>query len=134
MNLNFRSDREVVATFMEETAAHALEIENGLLSIEKNGFSYSDDLVNGMFRSAHSIKAGASLLDLHPVEKLAHRMENVLQLLRKRDINPDEQTVTVLLQVIDTIRDLSEDLDAAERIDISGQLAKLERLIPEKGK
>lgn len=127
--MEFRNDKEVVATFIEESTERAREIENGLLDIEKHGFEYDDGLIHGLFRSAHSIKAGANLLDLKTVEDLAHRLENVLQALRKREIIPNEDAITTLLETLDAIRLLIEDMDNEAAYDLSEQLEKLDGIL-----
>jgi len=127
--MDFRSDKEVVASFIEESTDRAREIENGLLDIEKSGFAYDDGLVHGLFRSAHSIKAGANLLDLHVVEDLAHRLENVLQALRKRELVPTSDTITTLLETLDAIRMLVEDMDNEASYDVSEHIEKLDQLL-----
>jgi two-component system chemotaxis sensor kinase CheA len=129
--MKFRNDREVVATFIEETTERVREIENGLLGIEKNGYEYQDAQVHGMFRSAHSIKAGANLLDLKKVEGLAHRMEHVLTAMRKREIVTDENVVTTLLETLDAIRALVDDMENEAGYDTSAQNKKLKAILPQ---
>jgi two-component system chemotaxis sensor kinase CheA len=129
--MEFRSDEEVVASFIEESTERVREIENGLLAIEKSDYEYEDAQIHGLFRSAHSIKAGANLLDLKTVEQLAHRLEHVLQAMRKREIAPDERVVTSLLDALDAVRMLVDDMENEESYDVSEQLEKLDDVLSE---
>lgn len=129
--MQFRNDKEVVATFIEETTERVKEIETGLLGIEKNDYQYDDTHVHELFRSAHSIKAGANLLDMAVVEHLAHRMEHVLQAMRKREIVPDEHVITTLLETLDTIRMLVDDMENESSYDVHAHIENLEAILPE---
>ena len=46
--------------------------------MEQAGAAIDEQLVNRVFRAAHSIKGGAGFFDLLKIKELAHRTENVL--------------------------------------------------------
>ncbi len=71
-------DPEILAAFAEESAVRISSLEQGLLALERDPARASADLLNSVFRDAHSVKAGANLLGLRQVEIAAHRLENVL--------------------------------------------------------
>ena len=52
---------ENLQLYVEECLEHLADIENDLLAIEQAGADIDEELVNKVFRAAHSIKGGAGL-------------------------------------------------------------------------
>ena len=48
-------DDEILQGFIEESLEHLADIETDLLAIEKAGANIDENLVNKVFRAAHSI-------------------------------------------------------------------------------
>ncbi|MBI5520774.1 MAG: Hpt domain-containing protein [Desulfovibrio sp.] len=104
----FDHDPEVLAAFAEESAGRMTSLENGLLALERDPANPAPDLLNSVFRDAHSVKAGANLLGLRPVETAAHRLENVLDRLRSGRMAPGPDVCQALLDGVDLLRDVLE--------------------------
>jgi two-component system chemotaxis sensor kinase CheA len=119
---------EVRELFVEESRERLAAIERGLLQLEKDGAAADPAMIHGIFREAHSVKAGANLLGLRALESLAHKLENVLERLRKTELAPTGRLVSILLEGLDTLQDMLEDLDASESRDISKILERLARV------
>ncbi|NQU63969.1 MAG: Hpt domain-containing protein, partial [SAR324 cluster bacterium] len=51
-------DDETLQMYVEESKEHLETIESDLLEIEQSGETIDEDLVNKVFRAAHSIKGG----------------------------------------------------------------------------
>ena len=62
-------------------------MEVGLLSLE----DAPDDKekLNDVFRSVHSIKGSAEYIGAENIARLTHKLENLLELLRQGDGEPD---------------------------------------------
>jgi len=101
----FDHDPEVLAAFAEESAQRLGELERGLLELERTASHPSLELLNAVFREAHSVKAGAGLLGLTQVETAAHRLENVLDLLRAGRLAADAEVCQALLDGVDLLRE-----------------------------
>ncbi len=101
-----RSD--IVDFFLVEASEHLQLLNDGLLSLEEN----SDDLnvVDEIFRSAHTIKGSAAMLGFHVVSKLAHKMEDILGNIRDQEIELSESLIDLLLQTVDTLNMLVESI------------------------
>ncbi len=108
--MDFNEDKHIVETFLEETREHLMEIENGMLVLEKGGWNNNDELVHSMFRAAHSIKAGANLLKFRNIESLSHEMESTLQKLRQRKLALNKEIVDIFLKGIDNIEIMIKEL------------------------
>lgn len=65
-------DDEILQGFIEESLEHLADIENDLLAIEERGADIDVELVNKVFRAAHSIKGGAYFMGLTVIQDLAH--------------------------------------------------------------
>lgn len=125
-----RSDH-VVEVFIEETMERLDSIESGLLKLEECGKNCDEETVNSIFRDAHSVKAGSNLLELKNIEELAHKLENVLEMLRKKQLSPTEIIITASLESVDKLREMIENIENSELISIRLQTHML-RLAVEK--
>lgn len=99
-------DDDLVQDYLAECREHLATIETDLLAIEQKGAEIDEQLVNRVFRAAHSIKGGAGFFGLARIQELAHRTENILDLIRSRDITPTPEVVSVLLLAFDRLREL----------------------------
>ena len=90
-------DDETLQMYVEEAAEHLGDIENDLLAIEQAGADIDVELVNKVFRAAHSIKGGAGFLGLTRIKDLGHKIENVLDMVRNRELVPDPEVEFGLL-------------------------------------
>ncbi|MCX6613658.1 MAG: Hpt domain-containing protein, partial [Acidobacteria bacterium] len=70
------TDDELIQEYLVESREHLATIENDLLQIEQDGSAIDEQLVNRVFRAAHSIKGGAGFFDLTRIRELAHRTES----------------------------------------------------------
>ena len=111
---------EVLEVFIEETTDRLDAIESGLLHLENCGEDCDPEIINSIFRDAHSVKAGSNLLKLATIEDLAHKLENVFEMLRKKQITPSEIIITACLESVDKLRELIENIERSD--DISTRL------------
>ena len=80
-----------------EAREHLATIEADLLAIEEGGANIDRELVNKVFRAAHSIKGASSFFGLNKVKELAHKPETVLDMLRSGKMIPNAEITNVLL-------------------------------------
>jgi two-component system chemotaxis sensor kinase CheA len=119
---------ETLQMYVEESQEHLADIENDLLAIEQGGADIDEDLVNKVFRAAHSIKGGAGFMGLNNIKELSHKMENVLGMIRSRDMVPNPEVVNILLLASDALRELMGNAVESNEIDVSEHIAALVRL------
>ncbi len=94
-----------------------------LLSLRDN---YSDyNLINEIFRLIHSIKTRASFLQLEKAEKIAHKIETLLERLRKGEWKADEELIDSLSLAIS---DLQKIFPLEGRDDYEGDAEEEKRL------
>jgi len=121
-------DDETLQVYVEESEEHLADIEKDLLTIEEMGADIDENLVNKVFRAAHSIKGGAGFMGLNGIKELSHKLENVLGLIREKEMTPNSEIVSVLLTGFDRLTELMENISASNDMDISSQVAALEGL------
>jgi two-component system chemotaxis sensor kinase CheA len=118
-------DDETLQVYIEESLDHLSGIENDLLAIEKAGANIDKDLVNTVFRAAHSIKGGAGFVGLTNIKELSHKMESVLGMIRNRELVPNAENINFLLLASDALKNLIINVHESDEIDISKHMEAL---------
>lgn len=124
-------DDEILTLFVEDSREHLGDIEAALMDMERDGADIDEELVNKVFRAAHSIKGGAGFLNLNNIRDLAHKLENLLHMVRNREIVPDTRVINRLLAGFDRLLGLVEVAPSSDEEDISDVLAELSDLTAE---
>lgn len=90
--------------FLQECGENLDTLENGLLRM---GEGENDaDLLNEVFRAAHSIKGGAATLGFSALAELTHHMETLLDEMRSGKRGVCEDDVEILLSSLDVLREI----------------------------
>ena len=121
-------DDETLKMYLEESLEHLADIENDFLAIEAGGADIDEDLVNKVYRAAHSIKGGAGFMGLTNIKDLTHEMENILGKIRSRKMIPEPDIVNILLMASDTLQNMMNDVLNSNNVDISEQIAALKAI------
>ncbi len=87
--------------FFQEAAENLTELEAGLLKLEVS--AADPELLNAIFRSAHSIKGGSGTFGLDDIAKFTHEMESLLDSMRAGEIEPSRELVDLLLGSVDVL-------------------------------
>jgi two-component system chemotaxis sensor kinase CheA len=90
--------------FFEEAGENLDLMESMLLNL--NLETADDEELNGIFRCAHSVKGGAATFGFADVAELTHKMESLLDRLRRHELQPNSAMVDVLLESADASRSL----------------------------
>lgn len=90
--------------FFEEAGENLDLMEQMLLNL--NLEAADDEVLNGIFRCAHSVKGGAATFGFADVAELTHQMESLLDRLRRHELLPNSEMVDVLLESADASRSL----------------------------
>lgn len=116
---------ETLQIYIEESLEHLADIENDFLAIEAAGADIDEDLVNKVYRAAHSIKGGAGFMGLTNIKDLTHEMENILGKIRSREMIPNPEMINILLSASDLLGQMINDVENSNEVDISEHLAAL---------
>ena len=121
-------DDETLQVYIDESLEHLADIENDFLAIEAAGADIDEEIVNKVYRAAHSIKGGAGFMGLTNIKDLTHEMENILGKIRSREMVPNAEIINILLLASDAVRNLINDVSASNETDISQQLEALQSI------
>ncbi|MDD4854521.1 MAG: response regulator [Sulfuricurvum sp.] len=118
---------EILQDFLIEAFELIEQLDQDLVELETRPDDL--DLLNRIFRVAHTIKGASSFLNFDVLTHLTHHMENLLNMARHGDLVIDANVMDVILESIDLmkallvrIRDRGED----SGLDVSGCVARLD--------
>src|SRR5882724_2906689 len=121
--------------FLAESREHLGACNQLLLEWERN--PQATEPVGGIFRAVHTVKGMAATMGYARVAELSHRMENLLDLLRRGGRKPSDELLQLLFRATDAL-ERAVDLSVAGRdreADVAGIAAELDvaaqRLAPE---
>jgi len=94
----------VLQTFYVEAQEHLESMENVLLKMDDG--ECNDEMLNDIFRSAHTIKGSAGIFGLDHIVNFTHVVENVLDRARDNKIEVEKELVDVIFKCRDHIQSL----------------------------
>ena len=95
---------DALETFIVECRELLEDMENALLGVERA--DEKEEMVNAIFRAAHTIKGSSGLFSLDHIVAFTHVVESVLDRVRSGKLHIADQLVVVLLSCCDHIRAL----------------------------
>lgn len=101
--------------FFEEAAEHLAVVEEGLLDLEQHPDDV--DLLNKVFRSAHSIKGTSGMFGFTDVAQFTHKMETLLDLLRNGQKVVTPTIADLLLKSTDCLKTLIAAVKSGASVD-----------------
>lgn len=116
--------------FVSEAKEHLQNLNRSLLLLEK---SPSDlDVIQEIFRSAHTLKGMSASMGYKDMETLCHRMENLLDRIRNGQLFIDSQLANVLFQALDMLERMTDRIQTGvdEPEDVSELVAEIESFSP----
>lgn len=123
--------QELTQDFLVEAFEMIETLDQDLVELE----SRPDDLelLNGIFRVAHTIKGSSSFLNFDILTRLTHHMEDVLNQARKGDLSLTPEIMDTVLESIDMMKDLLNNIrdtgtDTEAGIDIEPVVVKLDNI------
>jgi len=121
--------QEILQDFLVESFELVEKLDEDLVELESNPEDL--ELLNGIFRVAHTVKGASSFLNFDVLTHLTHHMENVLNKARHGELLITPDVMDVILESIDlmkalleTIRDTSSDAG----IDVNDCVVKLDKI------
>jgi chemotaxis protein histidine kinase CheA/CheY-like chemotaxis protein len=100
--------QRILGYFIEEARDHLNTIEQGLLNLQST--LNDPEMINEVFRAAHSIKGGAAMLGLSSIQHTSHRLEDCFKILKEHPVQIDQKLESLFLGVSDTLKVLLEHL------------------------
>lgn len=123
--------KEIMEDFLIEAFELIEQIDHDLVELEANPEDL--ELLNRIFRVAHTVKGSSSFLNFDVLTELTHHMEDVLNKARKGELKITPDIMDVVLESVDMMKGLLESIrdngsDAAAGIDIKNICASLTQI------
>ena len=106
---------EIFEVFFEESAEGLEIMETGLLGLDLG--AADPEIVNDIFRAAHSIKGGASTFGFTGISSFTHGVETILDQMRDGTRDVTEEAVQLLLESVDCLAVMMQLLKAEDTND-----------------
>lgn len=120
--------QEILEDFLVEAFELIEQIDHDLVELESNPEDL--ELLNRIFRVAHTVKGSSSFLNFDVLTKLTHHMEDVLNKARHGELLITPDIMDVVLESIDMMKDLLHCIkdngnDTAINMDINSICTRL---------
>jgi two-component system chemotaxis sensor kinase CheA len=122
--LQFDLDDDDVKLFSEEADEQLELLDTSLVQLEGEP---DRDLLQQIFRAAHTLKGSSATIGHKKMAALTHAMENVLDMVRQDKLTPTSHVVDVLLSSLDSLRALAEEVRT--KIDSGTEIGHLEEAL-----
>ncbi len=109
-------DESNVGEFLAEAEEILEAIADGLLSLEAEGAGGDPDpeVINAVFRGAHSLKGISAMCGFVQITEVSHKMETLLDALRMGKVPCEVRVVSLLLNGVDLLKRLCSRLAEGE--------------------
>lgn len=125
---------QYLGVFIDEAREHLQNLNDKLLVLEeKNG---DPELINSIFRSAHTLKGSSGQMGFGNMMELTHMMENVFDALRHEKIEVSAAMIDVLFETLELLEAMVDSIEqgGGDQKDAGEVMEKLRALAggPEK--
>ncbi len=95
---------------LESLNEHMLKLDEGVKGQQDDGPGADLDVLNEVFRSAHTLKGLSGMFGFTDINHLTHKVENIFDAARSGDILLTEEIVDVIFRGIDSVTAMIEGL------------------------
>ncbi|MCI5222833.1 MAG: hypothetical protein D3924_09220, partial [Candidatus Electrothrix sp. AR4] len=122
-------DSSMLTDFIIEAAEHLEEMESSLLRLEQH--HEDKEVLDEIFRSIHTIKGAAQFVGIERVSELSHKLENLLDLIRRNEITLSGTITDLLIAGKDRITMLVDELERTqtEETEVDDLVESLRRIV-----
>ena len=119
---------QYLSMFLDESMDNLQTLNEALLNLEQNPNDI--EMLNQIFRVAHTIKGMAATMGFTAMAELTHKMEDVLSNFREGKLEVSENVVTILFKCLDTLETMvnniesgiDDDVDVTEIVTALGEI------------
>lgn len=120
--------QEILEDFLIEAFEMIEQLDQDLIELENNPKDL--DLLNRIFRVAHTIKGSSSFLNFNILTTLTHNMEDILNKARKEELIITPNVMDVVLESIDLMKNILISIrdTGSDKGDIDDVVQKLQNI------
>ena len=125
---------QYLSMFLDESMDNLQTLNEALLNLEQNPNDI--EMLNQIFRVAHTIKGMAATMGFSAMAELTHKMEDVLSNFREGKLEVSENVVTVLFNCLDTLETMVNNIEAGvdDEVDVTDIVQALGNIVNGNGK
>ncbi len=114
--------------FLNEAKDIIKSLNNEMVDLERD--SSSAEVINAIFRGAHTLKGMSATMGYDPIVKLAHSAESVLALVRSHNLTINEEIMDLLFAAIDRLEEAVKAVgkDTLAKINVVDLVDKLNNI------
>ncbi len=118
-------DIEELNVFLQEAEEQLQLLDEDIIRLEKE--AHNADLLQEIFRAAHTLKGSSGMLGFTRMAELTHHMEDVLDKVRKGLLGVTPELVDALLESLDGLKSLTASLGSGgeDAVDVSRAVTAL---------
>lgn len=115
--------------FMAEATEHLQALNQNLVELENN--PENTDIINLIFRSAHTLKGSARTLGFENISNLTHHMEDILDYIRDGKIPVTQEIMDLLFNCLDALETMVDEIEediTETSVDVDSIINEIKRL------
>lgn len=119
---------EYIEIFLDESREHLQAVNDNILKLEKA--PENPQLVNEIFRSAHTLKGMAATMGFEDIASLTHQMENVLDKVRSNMLSVSTELIDIIFLAIEHLEAMVDEIGQGYdgKKDVSDLVNKLKQI------
>lgn len=119
---------QYLGVFLDEAREHLQNLNDKLMILEEN--ADDPELINSIFRSAHTLKGSSGQMGFQNMMELTHIMENVFDALRHHTIQVNSEMIDVLFEGLDHLEGMADQIEqnGNDASDVSDTKKKLQAI------
>lgn len=128
----FELTEEELRIFLQEAHEQLEVMEEGLLSFERSG--HRPEVVQEIFRAAHTLKGGAGAAGFQGIERLTHAVESLLDQVRSGTRAVTVELIDRMLEAVDLVRQSLAALETGgspDEVDVTELYERLQAMLDE---
>ncbi|WP_404283041.1 chemotaxis protein CheA [Exiguobacterium aurantiacum] len=120
---------EYLGLFLDESQEHIQSVNTQLLKLEQTG---SQEAIQEIFRSAHTLKGMSATMGYESVANLTHEMESALDLVRAGKKDSNQLLLDTMFSAMEQIEEMIADIETGGRganIDVTATVSAFQSFI-----
>lgn len=114
----------ILEQFLTEARENLEYLDKHLEELEEK----DDEVVNALFRAAHTLKGGAGLVGLNSIKEITHAAEDLLDAYRKGEIDFSEELLETLYDAFDEVVEIVDAVEEVGSVDVEIDEKKIESI------
>lgn len=99
---DFQTDPDMIADFNTNSDEILEKLDEVIIQLEQD--PNNQEIIEEIFRGAHTLKGAAGMFGFKALERVMHRMENLFDLFRKGKLSPTPEVVDVVFEGLDLLK------------------------------